>query len=83
MESTKEGTLEQSGRPKCDEHCLLGLRKVRKFVMAVHTNGRVWTRIQPEGQGVAVCPITFKPIAKTLTPHETHGATDKLRHSPV
>jgi len=58
-------TLWTSLRP----HCLFELRKELKFILATHTDGRVWTRpgasIQPGGARGAVRPS--RPIAKSAT----------------
>src|SRR6218665_3069266 len=78
MGSAREGTVEH--RPsllKCHYDCLFVLRKELKFILATHTDGRVWTRrVAPAynrvGRGGAVRPS--RPIAKSAT------ATASARH---
>src|SRR6218665_1968540 len=71
MGSAREGTVEH--RPsllKCHYDCLFVLRKELKFILATHTDGRVWTRrgapaYNQVGRGGAVRPS--RPIAKSAT----------------
>src|SRR6218665_3102514 len=79
MGSAREGTVEH--RPsllKCHYDCLFVLRKELKFILATHTDGRVWTRrgapaYNQVGRGGAVRPS--RPIAKFATAYATGGPT--------
>src|SRR6218665_1246753 len=79
MGSTREGTVEhRPSQLKC-QHCLFVLRKELKFILAAHTDGRVWTRGGRQrttrwGAGGAVRPS--RPIAKSATGCTVYLAMD-------